>query len=119
MNPRHWQVGFGPWPNGAAVQVVVAGHDAALEHGAAGGHLLAHHHEPELVQAAERRQVRRAEGSVVHVEIFRTGWCTNPHHRQASTPTHPPTRRPTPSRRYTSDRMSPAPRFGCGSRCPV
>ncbi|MEU4770170.1 hypothetical protein AB0H12_43835 [Actinosynnema sp. NPDC023794] len=74
---------------------------------------------PELVQAAERRQVRRAEGSVVHVEVFRTGWCRNPHHRKASTPTHPPTRHPTPSRRYTSDRIGPAPGFGCGSRCPV
>ncbi len=40
--------------------------------------MLPDHDETELVQAAERRQVRCAEGSVVHVEVFRMGRVRTP-----------------------------------------
>ena len=49
----------------------VTRHDTALQHRRPGRHILAHDHQPQIAQTGERRHVRRAEGSVVHVEVFR------------------------------------------------
>ena len=52
-----------------APRVVV--NDAALQHHPIRLEQLPDHFEAELVETAERGQVRRSEGSVVHVEVFR------------------------------------------------
>lgn len=46
--------------------------DAALQHGPAGLEQLADGVQAELVEAAEGREIGVAEGSVGHVEVFRT-----------------------------------------------
>ena len=43
-----------------------------------GLHMLGDHHKPEVVQAAERGQVRADEGNVGHVEVFRLGGVRTP-----------------------------------------
>ena len=47
--------------------------DPAGQQGTAGLEALPDHQEPELVEAAERGQVRAREGSVGHVEVFQMG----------------------------------------------
>jgi hypothetical protein len=48
-------------------------HDATLDHRPMQIDPLPNRDEPELVEAAERGQVRGVEGSVKHVEVFRLG----------------------------------------------
>ena len=60
---------FTPAP--VAPRIVVD--DAAGQHGPLGFNALPRHDQTELIQAAEGRQVRGSEGSVVHVEVFQMG----------------------------------------------
>ena len=64
--PRH---ALGPAP--AAPRIVVD--DAALDHRPLLVEMLPHGLEAELVEAAERGEAGRGEGSVEHVEVFRMG----------------------------------------------
>src|SRR5690606_39753398 len=67
------------------------------------------HHQPEPVQARERRQIRGREGSVKHVEVFQT--------RRVGTlilgrprPSPRPTRRPSSATTYTLNCEEPGTR---------
>jgi len=68
--------------------------DPAGEHRSVRLQVLADDNETQLVQAAERRDVRGREGSVRHVEVFLDGGVRTSHPREASTSTRAPTRRP-------------------------
>ena len=57
----------------AATAPLVELDDAASDHRAVGLEPLPNGFETELIQSAERGQVRASEGSVVHVEVFRMG----------------------------------------------
>ena len=57
----------------AATAPLVEFDDAASDHRAVGLEPLPNGFETELIQSAERGQVRASEGSVVHVEVFRMG----------------------------------------------
>jgi hypothetical protein len=63
--------------------------DPAGQQRAVGFELLPDDNETELVQAAERRQVRAGEGSVRHVEAFRMGCVRTPILGRPSTPRAP------------------------------
>jgi len=76
--PRHRPTRRALGPALSAERVVIARDHAALEHRPVRLQMLPDHDETELVQAAERRQVRCAEGSVVHVEVFRMGRVRTP-----------------------------------------
>ena len=54
-----------------AERILLTRRETALQHRRPGRHILAHGHQPKLAQTGERRHVRRAEGNVVHVEVFR------------------------------------------------
>ena len=54
----------------AAVASVSRLDRAACQHRPIRGQVLAGHRQAEVIEAAERGQIRRAEGSVVHVEVF-------------------------------------------------
>ena len=43
-----------------------------------GSHALPGHLQPELIEAAERGQIRASEGSVRHVEVFQLGSVRTP-----------------------------------------
>jgi len=62
---------LGPAP--ATPAIIVTVHDAAFQHGPIGLKTLPNGFKAELVQAAERGQVRASKGSVGHVEVFRMG----------------------------------------------
>jgi hypothetical protein len=55
---------------------------------------LTGHHQAELVEASEGRQISAIEGSVKHVEVSRVGSVRTSILRETSTPTQRPTRRP-------------------------
>lgn len=57
----------------AAMAPLVELDDAASDHRAVGLEPLPNGFETELIQSAERGQVKASEGSVVHVEVFRMG----------------------------------------------
>ena len=72
---------------------VIRLHDPAGQHGPVGLEPLPGHHQAEVVQTGEGRQVRAREGSVSHVEVFRMGSVRtpiigrprpSPRHRRAS-----------------------------------
>ena len=52
--------------------------DPARQHRTVRLQMLSHHDETELVQTAERRQIRTGEGNVGHVEVFQTGRVGTP-----------------------------------------
>ena len=83
----------------AATAPVIRLQDPAGQHRPVRLQPLAGHLQAELVETAERRQVRGREGSVRHVEVFRMG-RENFHPRKASTSNPAPTR---PHRAYTLD----------------
>jgi len=77
----------------AAAAPIVGLDHAARQHRPIGLKTLPDHHETELVETAERRQIRAGEGSVTHVEVFRLGGVgtpiigrprPSPRHRRAS-----------------------------------
>ena len=72
---------------------------AARQDRAIGLQTLADHDQAELIQAAERSQVRAAEGSVRHIEVFQMGGLRNLNPRTTSTPTPVPTRQPPSNQR--------------------
>jgi hypothetical protein len=65
-------------------------HYAALDHRPFRLEALTDGAEAELVEAAERGQVRANEGSVEHVEVFQMDNVRTPILRETSTPTPPP-----------------------------
>jgi hypothetical protein len=60
-------------PAPATPAILVTVHDAAFQHGPIRLKTLPNGFKAELIQAAERGQVRTGEGSVGHVEVFRMG----------------------------------------------
>ena len=62
---------LGPAPATPAILVTV--HDAAFQHGSIRLKTLPNAFKAKLIEAAEGGQVRRVEGSVGHVEVFRMG----------------------------------------------
>ncbi|CPT92159.1 Uncharacterised protein [Mycobacteroides abscessus] len=52
--------------------------DPAGQHGPLGCYALPGHLRPQLIEAAERRQIRASEGSVRHVEVFQLGRVRTP-----------------------------------------
>jgi hypothetical protein len=67
-----------PAPTAAAAALVAGIHDDALQHRTVGLEQLPNDPQAELAEAAERGQVRRIEGSVEHVEVFRTDGVRTP-----------------------------------------
>ena len=61
-----------PAASAPAISAVIGLQDPARQDRAIGLQTLAEHDQVELIQAAERGQVRAAEGSVRHVEVFQT-----------------------------------------------
>jgi hypothetical protein len=59
-----------PAASAPALGAVIGLQDPARQDRAIGLQTLADHDQAELIQAAERGQVRAAEGSVRHVEVF-------------------------------------------------
>ena len=57
----------------AATAPVIRFHHPAGQHRPSGFESLANHFKAELIDTAERGQVRTSEGSVAHVEVFQTG----------------------------------------------
>ena len=57
----------------AAPAPVIRFHHPAGQHRPSGFESLANHFKAELIDTAERGQVRTSEGSVAHVEVFQTG----------------------------------------------
>jgi hypothetical protein len=68
----------GPAMAAAAAAPVVCLGDTAVQNRAVGFETLAHDGQTEVVQAGEGRQVRGGEGSVGHVEVFRSGCVRTP-----------------------------------------
>ena len=62
-----------PAASAPALGAVIGLQDPARQDRAIGLQTLADHDQAELIQAAERGQVRAAEGSVRHVEVFQMG----------------------------------------------
>jgi hypothetical protein len=62
-----------PPASAPALGAVIGLQDPARQDRAIGLQTLADHDQAELIQAAERGQVRAAEGSVRHVEVFQMG----------------------------------------------
>jgi len=87
---------------------VIGLQDPARQDRAIGLQTLADHDQAELIQAAERGQVRAAEGSVRHVEVFQMGRRRNLHPRNLDT--CPGTDAPAtiPTSDYTLNREEPA-----------
>jgi hypothetical protein len=52
--------------------------DPAGQHGSIGFEALTYHLQTELVEAAERAEIRAHEGSVKHVEVFQMGSVRTP-----------------------------------------
>lgn len=78
--------------------------DGALDDCTIGSEMLADGTQPEIVQAAEQRQIRWEESRLGHVEVFRMGSVGTSILRGTSTPIRPTTR----STDYTLVREEPA-----------
>jgi len=87
---------------------VIGLQDPARQDRAIGLQTLADHDQAELIQAAERGQVRAAEGSVRHVEVFQMGGVGPPSSEDLDT--YPGTDAPAsiPTSDYTLNREEPA-----------